>query len=882
MGEIQKRSEEQIRNLRGVEAITGDGDSDLAGYCAGEVTLKEKQHVLANWKEYGTYYPGVVDKKHDDGSVDVLYDDGWLEEHIAPGAIKPVEGKEKKAPDDAACEVLEDVEDIKKKLQDAESSVKNYLAGMRAAATGKSVAAPVRDDDAVPLGIAAAPAPAAAATPDARLQALKDELSQVNAEISEAEAHFKSNAEVLKDLGKEQSANALPRTKTVEDLIAEYTARVAERKEVLRKLKEAIRLQEQEMVAMGAPSVSLEAIEESIKAMGADIKKIKAKRDRLQKEGRLDPELRAAIDGVIGNYEQLVERVFALIQAKAKADEIQEALAAAEEAAKAAAAKAAEVEKATNQTAGERKVAETPAAKTKEIEVAEAAVVKTKEIEEATKKSARQAELEVFEAGEEVEKRLEAVTEETDILDTGVHAHGDKWWRYRYEHSYVEAWLMIMLSVLLAFYVKILNLLRKEVYEHSAGALGARQNTGSHRGTLYTRWLEFTSLQMLACLQVFVTIWILDHLGFFEWLAFQFHGSSVLRLPTAGKHYRQLAFDLCVILIIAFLVYFTLLFSAVHAAITKMRAWAQTDTEDDHKGMTETPRGTTTAIQRATTFVGGSSAEFKSRKELFIKEMTSHPACVEKLRSHLGGTINQDLASVMQQFPFWKYLRLNVRAVLDQLLELGSIFWLAIILTFVVLLFCHGSFHMGYMRVMAFFLFMQIALLAFVIFLIYTANLSAEEFQGHQEEDKGLDMTAVTLRRESSLHRATLSMLGGMDRSMRIKTTVVALLQYNLFFLCYGASRFFCQPWMWRLHFHLTLTLTIGTVVLSLSFLFWIAPLMTTFAASMAMPPFLDMSNVDQMGVILEELKDQMSAKDFADVGQRQASSGLAMRSLFG
>merc|ERR1719359_503130 len=61
-----------------------DEPMTLAEYCTGAHTNQEKiaeartgTRIEANWESYATFYPGVIERRNSDGSVDVLYDDGF-------------------------------------------------------------------------------------------------------------------------------------------------------------------------------------------------------------------------------------------------------------------------------------------------------------------------------------------------------------------------------------------------------------------------------------------------------------------------------------------------------------------------------------------------------------------------------------------------------------------------------------------------------------------------------------------------------------------------------------------------------------------------------------------------------------------------------------
>merc|ERR1719353_2202097 len=73
---------------------------------------------------------------------------------------------------------------------------------------------------------------------------------------------------------------------------------------------------------------------------------------------------------------------------------------------------------------------------------------------------------------------------------------------------------------------------------------------------------------------------------------------------------------------------------------------------------------------------------------------------------------------------------------------------------------------------------------------------------------------------------------------------VLGLLEFCLFFVCYGVARMICQPWMWELHFWPVFFLTIVAIVSAALFVFVVAPGIPSFICVMAMPPYVDPYNM--------------------------------------
>ena len=57
--------------------------------------LEKGDKVLVNWKNYGTYYPGIISKEYDDHTFLILYDDGDVEDRVDWSRIESVDSQSK-------------------------------------------------------------------------------------------------------------------------------------------------------------------------------------------------------------------------------------------------------------------------------------------------------------------------------------------------------------------------------------------------------------------------------------------------------------------------------------------------------------------------------------------------------------------------------------------------------------------------------------------------------------------------------------------------------------------------------------------------------------------------------------------------------------------
>eukprot|EP00419_Tripos_fusus_P055931 CAMPEP_0172812424 /NCGR_PEP_ID=MMETSP1075-20121228/10031_1 /TAXON_ID=2916 /ORGANISM="Ceratium fusus, Strain PA161109" /LENGTH=870 /DNA_ID=CAMNT_0013651985 /DNA_START=95 /DNA_END=2707 /DNA_ORIENTATION=+ len=826
---------------------TGGEPQSLAEYCkGGPAPIQDEQVVEADWGDYGSWYPAKIVDVNKNNTVDIKYDDGWTEKRVNQDNVKPVDGKTTKGeadkPDDAACQVVEKLEDVKKRVKEAEKDVSLWVKSKQAkehgvepgglpAPTGKTLVS-----SAAPAPAASAPAAAPAAMPPAtakqsdELQRLKEELSGIDGEILDLSKEIAANDELIYgNLAEDDKLG--DGVLTIDDLINQYKDRIAQRKKDLAELKARRRRQDEQLARVGVSPVSLSNIQEDVKGITDDVEGLKQTRDKLKGEGNLDPELGHALDKLIDRGDRLAARVKDLSKAEGEAAELKAQALSARQKAKE------EAEKLKAEARRAKEKAEAAARRTKEKArevrekaeaqakaAVEAAEARAKELEKATKaaadaqkKAAEDAERQVMAAAMAVQDGLNGVTDGTRGLDINVHPHGDKWWRYRYEHSFVEGLLACWVTVFVFFWEWVLKQLRMWVFKHSHLQL---QQALSY-GTLYLDWLECFLRELVACLLTFLTVWVLGHFYIFDAFPRYLPSTKHLHLPKTGEEYRALATEMVIIVTFAMLFYFSLLLAVVHSATLKLFRWAK----HDFRGETDILQAQTTASEfgRSHT-LAGTTNEYKELRRFFMMTILAQdPEAIDSAT-----------------FSFWKYLRAHVRTTCGTLMYFGPLMWIPILLTFAIFVVLHGWAHMGYIRIMVFFFFVLMVNIGFMTWVI----------------------TAVNKENDAAVHSAGGS---GAKTPMLAKSARFSLwaMGFALFFLCYGAARTFCQPWLWELYFNTLLCLTLATIVICAVFVIWLAPLVPTFTASLALPPYTEAAHVKDMKEALD--RDVMTAKEFVE-----------------
>jgi len=842
----------------GVEAARGRNSEDpggprtLAEYCSAptdsekHAAIGEGDKVMANWRGYGTFYPGTVERKRGSGRVDIHYDDGFHEKRLTPGEIKDIPDSDKKESekpaeprDDPACELQGIVESLKKKFGKLSDKMSQWLQAQRArVAKGKAPDPPptmkkevLKPEIIEPkeVAIAGAPSPAAAVpvpSPDKleKLEKLKIQLADRDEYIKQLEKKAAENEAALQKQYEKVAAPPAPAAKTVDDLIAEYYAKIAQRDEAIERLKRKIQQQEEELSRLGAHQISLQEIEADVAALAEESKKVSAKRTELEKRDKLDDELRVIVDNIVKAIAKMEQRVARLLeleqQAKERKAEAEREAEEAERAARLAAAEKAEMEgKSKEET---------------EREVEQAVQVVRQKAEDEN----READLETLNAAQEVEADLKDAEKQTGQLDTELHPHGSKWWRYRYEHSFIEAVIMVFIVVLYLIW-NVLTRWLKDVFNEWSVPAGSPKKTKAEEiaeethGAMQMLWLQCLAEQAMVCILVFLTVWTIAQTPLLGVVPQLITPSKDMRVPTNGEEYKRLALDICTIFFFAIMFFYTLMLSVAHETrLTTM------ELEDfDRKATT---RDSTMDNQFTSRSVASSAT---SRAVICIQadqwdHWTTHfkvhmAAEMQNVSSPEYVEIQRLLGGDLQKFPLWYYLSLNVRATVVDLFTLSWKLWLPVVVVFMVLCCLHRFAHMGYIRIMSFF---GVCLLGLILAMYYRISSAGKAIQ---------DGTTPVDKKERTIHN-----------KINTEGVWMVTLQFSMFFICYGVARTICQPWMWELHFWPVTCLTILAFVCAILFVLFVAPAIPTFCAVMALPPYVSPTNIMMMRHVAKEVSE--------------------------
>lgn len=365
-------------------------------------------------------------------------------------------------------------------------------------------------------------------------------------------------------------------------------------------------------------------------------------------------------------------------------------------------------------------------------------------------------------------------------LDTGLHPHGDKWWRYRYEFSYIESLIMIFIAFVMLLWSTFMRFLKHRIHVWALppGAVATTHHDeleDDTHGTVYKVWLQVLGEQMMVCILTFLTVWIIAKTPLAEYFPILITGknfplptflsgpSEDMRVPQTGEEYRRLALDICTIFFFAQIFYFTLMFPVAHDTRSLT---TELETLEEKRGdaggqlvmgavptlmrhktsdLSNLRHGASESVGMGSLAMGDFSVYKRHFSNHVQNEIELHDDPDYKELSRL---LNDDLES----FPLSKYLKVNIRSTVVQLFTFSYAMWLPVIATFFVFMFLHRFFHMGYVRIMSGFCLITLAII--VTLGWFTKNANAELTRSGQLHGGWKQSTRARRRHRQRLARS--------------------------------------------------------------------------------------------------------------------------------
>jgi len=414
----------------------------------------------------------------------------------------------------------------------------------------------------------------------------------------------------------------------------------------------------------------------------------------------------------------------------------------------------------------------------------------------------------MLEALEKLEEETRKTAASLKSLSTGVAPNEWKWWRYRYEYSFVESACLICV-VLLAMLLDLgHHSVQTRIFEPEAQRRWATFQTASGSNVMKRRWLclLFGELSVLGLVQFF--IWLSAHLDLFSVIPTKSLYLPGMHLPRNEEEYLGVVKDVFVHLFISIIMYYLLVGTIMRASERKIELWEACQPVD-------TPRDNVPMKEKE---------QFGMLQRYFTDCLLQDT----KLWADCGSPRGDNMNNV----PFVKYLSWCVRDRVEDHLCIRTHMWFGIALTLTV--FCAMNYyHVAFLQitaVMTVFVFVCIGLMGLQIHRIKRSIHKYQELPT-KEKQSGSNSSCMT----------------GGDFYM------AKLFQFFLFFTCYGCARIVASPFMWTLYPILASALVGSFILFYCLFVMVLSEVFPEFAALMSIPPYVGTDKAIQFSSLLNK-----------------------------
>jgi len=485
------------------------------------------------------------------------------------------------------------------------------------------------------------------------------------------------------------------------------------------------------------------------------------------------------------------------------------------------------------------------------LEMAEDQVLNQDTIDITVVVQARSENMKFNQGVEELDVIMREIRQETTGFDTKVVPNKRKWWRYRWEYSFVEAVILMILCMLAILWEAIHWRIRDFIYAKAAST--PTFNPDYWDNSLIILWSRFFFGELWVILMVYISLWFMDRIGAWRlWLPVSWHIFVGMNLPTEARIYTAMSMTIAMQLAIGMMIFFALMLMVVIIAnhcevhFKKLEDGTEDDTRDSCSLEAE-DRAHHQALRATAEGYAMNVDEYGMLRTYF--EGTVEPHLMEQFGEE--GQNEQH-----PQFMLWYFISLKVKSGVSDTFRIRVLTWVAFLLVFGTFAFMHRVFHAEYV---------SLTLFLFVLFcvplgwMMVTANDECKMLRDDIFNAMHSRRFFTTEQPRSPRHVQTKSVQGRRN----VHVYFVNLFQASCFFLCYSAARIIFSPWMIEFFFVTTLLISIGFLVFIFVFRVFIATTLVKYFIALALPPHI----TDQDKHLMKETRQEAKRrKDIAKV----------------
>lgn len=470
-----------------------------------------------------------------------------------------------------------------------------------------------------------------------------------------------------------------------------------------------------------------------------------------------------------------------------------------------------------------------------------------------SEKGLRQLETALHDDLEVLDVNVREIRTDVDHFDETVVPSPEKWWRYRWEYSFVESCMLSFLCLLAVVFEGVHELFRWWVKaEVKESALYFKDH---HDKALVLAWSRFALGELAVLLMVLSTMWIFTRMGVFHvWVSYQYSLLSDVNLPMDAIAYARISLEIFMQLGVTLMLFFACMLMVLKSAVK---------VEVESKLLEESEQGTEQVVQSwALRWFVTNPKSYERLKNNFVSCLVASP----ELKQEHTKILQND-----QRFFLWHFISLKVQEGIKEIYMIRWTSWVWLFVTSVIFCILTWKLEVTFVGISIFLMGVLMAVFGIMAWVAwYHAHQTTDVIMMPSEQDDKDKSTAQWL--EAATSAAKL----GLPR--RARTVLSIVFQISLFWFCYCAARALFSPWMWRLYPKEMFVIMIMVIAIFIAFNIMLAPFMVTYFVAMSLPPHLydeDVKFMAQVGRMAERDALQCHADN---IKRRLESSGSTRR----
>lgn len=490
---------------------------------------------------------------------------------------------------------------------------------------------------------------------------------------------------------------------------------------------------------------------------------------------------------------------------------------------------------------------------------------------------------------EEIKKQVEDMEDDVDGIDEGmhrlnteVHPHGHKWWRYRWEYSFVEQ--VALMGVVLICMVSNLAFTRAQRF---ALSFKPQKSVGYESAyNLYADMFNRSTWEVTVLGVNQFVIWSLTHVGFYGfivWAALQtgfveqmapdpdaatdtflLQANVTNQVDLAANdgwkvHFPANGDDLVYTMrmvnmhiFLAMIFFFIVNFHIIRATIKTIEEFMELEDAERYRlyrggVFVNESEGSASSRQydeskdwkpQQNITIVHSRHEYNNLRKFFITQVMHDDRITDWLKQRLE-VDDEEFEQLMKKLPLYRYFALSLKCSILELIEITERVWVTIFFCFLVFACLAFFFHIAFVSLAPFFICAVIACVA--------GQWYAVRYLSAHDTAEGADTKVLG----HSIHQRT-----------HTEHWLGIFMQMCFFFICFSFARVLASKFLWESNLFLSLIMLCAMIVLWLLHIYYGSSIIPMFMVVMAMPPYIDPLNLANLCVVLKEWKDRQISID--------------------